>query len=446
MIAVPFWQEWIGKIQEMLSEKVFEEHFTRMEPVNYNGQLLQVALLDEDDPAKLQLLFGGILEMAYREASAGQNLQIQLVLPPAPPAGEDPNNEASSGEGRFVGDPGITLNRDFTFDSFVEGKNSQFAVSAARAVAESPGGSKFNPLLIYGGVGLGKTHLLQAIGNEIQRRAPHRVVRYVATEAFVSEYISAVQNKRIEEMSFYYRNEVDLLLMDDIQFLEGKPETQNEFFHIFNALHQAGRQIVLTSDNPPSEVVGIQDRLISRFQWGLNVDIQPPDVETREAILRKKAQKMRLELPDDVIRAISTHVEGNVRQLEGVVRSLLLRSTVARSEITLDMVGEVLNTVPRNQPRRVSVDEVLQAISEHFEVDVDRVLESGRGTKEVALARQTAMYLLRRLTALSHKSIGKRFGNRDHSTVVHAIKTVEKLIREDQVFKSGVQMLQGRLT
>jgi chromosomal replication initiator protein len=341
----------------------------------------------------------------------------------------------------FSADPGITLNADLDFHSFVEGKNSLFAVSAAKAVAENPGGSRFNPLLIYGGVGLGKTHLLQASGTYIQDHFPEKTVRYVTAENFVSEYVSSVRDKRVEELSLFYRNEVDLLLLDDVQFLKDKPETQNEFFHIFNVLHQSGRQIVLTSDTPPAEVAGLQERLISRFQWGLCVDIQPPDLETREAILRRKAQRMNLELSDEVVRAISTHVEANVRAIEGVIRSLLLRATVHKTDITLDTVAEVLQTLPAQAQRRVTVDDVLQAVADHFEVEADRVLESGRGTKEVALARQTAMFLLRQLTTLSHKSVGARFGNRDHSTVVYAIKTIEKQMGADPFFRRDIEML-----
>ena len=247
------------------------------------------------------------------------------------------------------------------------------------------------------------------------------------------------------DMDRFYRKEVDLLLMDDVQFLQNKVETQNLLFNVFNELYHSNRQIVLSCDRPIAEVPGIHERLVSRFQWGLSVDIQPPDVETREAILRKKLRDHNFDCSDEVIRAIASQVGPNVRGLESVIRALLFHCTVYKRPVDLDMVGEVLRNTPTTSNRRITVEEVLNLVCEYFDVEKSRILEDGRGTKEVSTARQVTMYLLRKLAELSHKSIGQQLGNRDHSTVVYAVKTIEKQIAEDLTFRRSIDGLFTRL-
>ncbi len=250
------------------------------------------------------------------------------------------------------GRPAIDLNPNYTFEEFVVGSNSQFAYSAALAVAKDPGGTKFNPLLIYGGVGLGKTHLLQAIGNHVIAENSRKKVRYVTSEAFYREFVESIQHNRINELSTYYRNEVDVLLMDDVQFMSGKDRTQEEFFHIFNSLHQSRKQIVLTSDAPPGELKGLEDRLVSRFQWGLFVDIPQPDRETREAILRRKAIALTLDISDDIIAFLAEAIDSNIRILEGAIRQLLLQASIKHSDITMELAKEIVNRTGVNRPAK----------------------------------------------------------------------------------------------
>ncbi len=436
MIEIAFWQEFIQNLREKLSPKVFEDFFKNLQPIRLEGSNLRISVPESVDIAILRQSYRGLAEFCYQEVSSQRvEIHFEQVKPKVHTGVEPP----------FTTVPGVTLSRDFTFDSFVIGMNSEFAASAAMAVAHNPGGTQYNPLLIYGGSGLGKTHLLQSIGNFVIDHFPDKTVRYLSSDDFYREYIEALKEKNISEFSSYYRNHVDLLLMDDIQFLSNRMETQSEFFHIFNALHQAGKQIVLTSDSAPSNVKGLEERLISRFQWGLCVDIQPPDIETREAILRKKADLNNLDLADDIITFIAQSVEANVRLLEGVVRKLLLQSSITNKDISIDMCREIVSTSVKSVRPKVNAEEVVAVISEYFNVDVDKILGGGRGTKEVAQARQVSMYLLKEFSNLSLKSIGKRFGDRDHSTVVHALKTVQKLINEDSNFKVVIDGLKSKL-
>lgn len=321
------------------------------------------------------------------------------------------------------------LNPRYVFDTFVVGNSNQFAQAASLAVAEAPGKTKFNPLVIYGGVGLGKTHLIQAIGNYIRKDDPSKRLVYVSSEKFTIEFINSIQNNKTTEFSNYYRN-VDILLVDDIHFFMGKERTQEEFFHTFNTLHQQGKQIVLTSDRPPKELEGLEERLISRFQWGLVADIQPPDLETRIAILQKKAEDDGLVIPNDVIIFIATHITSNIRELEGCLIRLLAFSSLTSTDISIDLAREVLKDTIRIEKKKISIESIQKAVSEHFRIP-DGMLQAKTRKKEVVLPRQVAMYLSKRLTNNSLKTIGLHFGGRDHSTVIHACQTIEDRVKEN---------------
>ena len=322
------------------------------------------------------------------------------------------------------------LNKRFTLDSFVVGSNNQFAKSAALAVSEAPGKTKFNPLLIYGGVGLGKTHLLQSIGNYVLSSSSKYVVTYITSEEFYLHFIDAIKNNNTKEFTAKFRSS-DLLLMDDVQFFAGKESTQEEFFYIFNTLYQNGKQIVLTSDLPPSSLKGLQDRLISRFQWGLSVDIQPPGLETRVAILKKKAEEDNLNIPLDILYYIAENVSSNIRELEGVVIRLLAFASITRTDITIDLVKNVLKESIKPDQVRVSIDKIIEKVAQHYKVPVNNIREKNR-RKEVAHCRQVAMYISKMVTNNSLKTIGLNFGGRDHSTVIHAIQQIELLKNKDQ--------------
>ncbi len=418
-------------LRETLSADVFSRQIDPLRPLELSavGLVLEVpATISVETLAKS---FQGLIEHAV-ERAAGRSLEVKLV-----------QERASETSERRRPPPSIQmidLSPRYTFEAFVVGGNSQFAHSAARAVADAPGKTLFNPLLIYGGSGLGKTHLLQAIGHRIRAQSPGIRVRFIPTEFFKNEYITAVQRNQINEFSRWYREEVDVLLMDDIQSLVAREALQEEFFHLFNAFHQSNRQIVMTSDCPPGELRGLEDRLISRFQWGLSVDIQPPDRDTREAILRNKAIEENLDLSDDIIAYIAEAVTTNIREMEGIIRRLIVEAM--GGEINIELAQRVVSALTqRPASKRIRVSDVLTTISEFYQVDVESLLKEGRGTKDVAKARQIAMYLAKQLTDLSLKAIGTHFGNRDHSTVIHALRITEKAMTEAPAFRQEIEQL-----
>ena len=329
------------------------------------------------------------------------------------------------------------LNKRFTLKTFVEGSNNKFARSAATAVAELAAGiakstktKHFNPLLIYGGVGLGKTHLLQSIGNYVIENNQQSVVTYITSEEFYLNFIDAIKNNSTQKFTARFRAS-DVLLMDDIQFFAGKESTQEEFFHIFNTLHQNRKQIVLTSDLPPASLKGLQDRLVSRFQWGLSVDIQPPDLETRVAILKKKfADENDLSLAPEILNYIAENISSNIRELEGVVIRLLAFASIVRRDITLDLVKDLLKDAAKTEKTKISIDDIIEKVATFYKVPVNNIREKNR-RKEVAFCRQVAMYVSKTITNNSLKTIGLNFGGRDHSTVIHAIQQIEELIKKD---------------
>lgn len=331
------------------------------------------------------------------------------------------------------------LNKRFTLNSFVVGANNQFARSAALAVAESPGKTKFNPLLIYGGVGLGKTHLLQSIGNYILSFSSKFIVTYITSEEFYLNFIDAIKNNNTKNFTARFRSS-DLLLMDDIQFFSGKESTQEEFFYIFNTLYQNGKQIVLTSDLPPSSLKGLQDRLISRFQWGLCVDIQPPDLETRVAILKKKAEEDNLNIPQDILYYIAENVSSNIRELEGVVIRILAFASITKTDITLELVKNILKDSIKLEKVKISIDKIIEKVAEYYKVPENNIREKNR-RKEVAHSRQVAMYISKMITNHSLKTIGLNFGGRDHSTVIHAVQQIEILKNSDKSLSSDIDYI-----
>jgi chromosomal replication initiator protein len=335
------------------------------------------------------------------------------------------------------------LNPRYTFDNFIKGDSNQLARAAALAVANNPGGTSFNPLLLYGGVGLGKTHLMQAIGNHVIGQGKARRVLYISSEKFTIEFVDAIQGDKMSEFSSFYRG-LDLLVVDDIQFFAGKEKTQDNFFHTFNALHQSGKQIVLSCDRPPKELKGLDDRLMSRFQWGLIADIQPPDLETRIAILRKKSADDGIELPDEVIEFLASNVTSNIRELEGCLITLLARASLENKEIDLDLAKDVVRKVIGEVRTHLTIEEIQHKVSEHLNVPED-LLRAKTRKQEIVSARQIAMYLSKELTNSSLKTIGLHFGGRDHSTVIHAYQTVEDLAKADPKFQALVRHLRSKI-
>jgi chromosomal replication initiator protein len=339
--------------------------------------------------------------------------------------------------------PSGMLNPRYTFENLVVGNFNQFPYAAAMAVAEAPGHTKYNPLYIYGGVGLGKTHLLQGIGHFIISNDPSKRVIYATSEKFTSDFINSISSNTTTNFINIYRN-VDALLIDDSQFFAGKESTQEQFFHTFNALYNVGKQIILTSDRPPKDIKGLEERLLSRFSWGLVTDIQPPDLETRMAILQRKIESESIIISEDVISFIANSVTSNIRELEGSLIRLLAYSSVNNEEITLEMARRVLSDTIRTRKRSISIDQIKKSVAEAFEVSVD-LLAAKKKTQNVALARQVAMYEARKLTRYSLKAIGEAFGGRDHSTVIHACNLVQKHISRDADFRQKVDQIARNL-
>ena len=335
------------------------------------------------------------------------------------------------------------LNPRYTFDNFIKGDSNQLARAAGMAVANNPGGTSFNPLVIYGGTGLGKTHLMHALANHAVSSGKARRVLYVSSEKFTVDFVEAIQTDKVNEFSHFYRS-MDLLVVDDIQFFAGKEKTQDNFFHTFNTLYQLGKQIVLSSDVPPKELKGLDERLISRFQCGLTADIQAPDLETRIAILQKKSEENRLELPQDVLEFIAANVTSNIRELEGCLISLLARASLENREINTDLAKDVLRVVVSEVRSPITIEQIQRTVCDFFDVPED-LLRAKTRKQEIVIARQVAMYLAKDLTNSSLKTIGLHFGGRDHSTVIHAYQAVEDRIKTDATFKQNADQLKRKL-
>lgn len=333
-----------------------------------------------------------------------------------------------------------TLNSKYTFDTFVVGNNNRFAHAAALAVAESPATS-YNPLFLYGGVGLGKTHLMHAIGNEILRKNKAAKVLYVTSEKFTNQLINSIKDSKNEQFRNKYRN-VDVLLIDDIQFIAGKERVQEEFFHTFNSLHESGKQVIISSDRPPKEINLLEDRLKSRFEWGLIADISNPDYETRLAILRKKAQTENIIVDDDILSVIATKVESNIRELEGVLNKLIAHSSLAHSPITMEMTERAINDIISKKDKVISSDYIQEVVSKYFNIN-KKDLKSSKRSNDISYPRQIAMYLCREIANLSFPRIGDDFGKRDHTTVMHACNKIEKELKENTNTKLIVESVKN---
>ncbi len=331
------------------------------------------------------------------------------------------------------------LNPRYLFDNFIKGDCNQLARAAAMAVANNPGGTSFNPLVFYGGTGLGKTHLMHALGNHASINGKAKRIAYISSEKFTVDFIESVQGDKVAEFSSFYRS-MDLLIVDDIQFFEGKEKTQDNFFHTFNTLYQLGKQIVLSSDVPPKELHGLDERLISRFQCGLTADLQPPDLETRIAILQKKSEENTLELPPNIIDFIAANVTKNIRELEGCLISLLARASLENREIDIDLAKDVLRVVVNDIRTPLTIEQIQKTVCEYFDIPVD-LLRAKTRKQEVVMARQIAMYIAKDMTSSSLKTIGMHFGGRDHSTVIHACQAVEEFLKTNNIHKQHMDQI-----
>ncbi len=336
------------------------------------------------------------------------------------------------------------LNPNYSFDSFIEGDCNRLARSAGYAVAKNPGGTAFNPLLVYGGVGLGKTHLVHSIGIEIKNQHPNKTVLYVSSEKFTHQFIDAVRNNNQNDFIHFYQM-IDVLIIDDVQFFSGKEKTQDVFFHIFNHLHQTGKQLILTSDKAPVEMQGMEQRLLSRFKWGLSADLQSPSLETRIAILENKMYNEGLELPKEVVEYLAYSITTNIRELEGALISLLAQSSLNKKAITLELAKQMIDKFVKNTAREVSIDYIQKVVCDYFDLPIE-LLKSKTRKREVVQARQIAMFFAKRMTKSSLANIGMHCGGKDHATVLHACKTVNNLVETDKRFRTYVDELEKKIS
>ena len=336
------------------------------------------------------------------------------------------------------------LNESYTFDAYIEGECNRLARSAGFAVSQNPGGTSFNPLFIYGSGGLGKTHLANAIGIEVKNNHPEKTVLYVSADKFQTQFVDSIMDNKKNDFVHFYQS-IDVLIIDDVQFLCGKEKTQDVFFHIFNHLHQNKKQVILTSDKAPVDIIGMEQRLLSRFKWGLSADLQSPDLETRLAILRKKIKQDGINIPYAVLEYIAYSITTNVRELEGALISLLAQSSLNRKEITIDLAKNMLDKFVKNTVREVSIDFIQKVVCDYFDIPIE-TMKSKTRKREIVQCRQLAMYFSKQMTKSSLAMIGKHCGNKDHATVLHACKTVNNLADTDKQFKGYISDIEKKLT
>jgi chromosomal replication initiator protein len=461
--ASAVWNECLRVIEEHVNEQSFSTWFRPINPIKLEGSSLTIQVPSQFFYEWLEDNYVQVLKLAIKN-TLGQNGRLEYAVvvdkgnsnnqpyvvsfPQGNASAKKPANQAevkTPFEMQSLNADMLTqsnLNPNYSFNTYIEGDCNRLARSAGFAVATKPGITSFNPLMVYGGVGLGKTHLVQAIGNEIKNGPEDKFVLYVSSEKFVNQFMDSIKDGNVKSFTNFYM-QVDVLIIDDIQFLAGKDRTQEMFFHIFNHLHQNKKQIIMTSDCPPRDLKGLEERLLSRFKWGLTADLQMPDFETRVAIIRRKMQSEGILIPDDVVEYLAYSVDTNVRELEGILISLIAHASLNRVEISLELAKTVIKNFIKDIETEVGIDFIQKAVSEYFGIQLEDLKAKTR-KKEIVIARQVAMYFSKEFTNHSLKSIGYHFGGRDHSTVIHAVQTVNDMIETDSSFKHSVGELKKK--
>ncbi|WP_409303560.1 chromosomal replication initiator protein DnaA [Peribacillus sp. SCS-155] len=440
------WNQTLAQMEKKISKPSYETWLKSTKAHMLQRDTLTVTAPNEFARDWLEERYSHLISGVLFELT-GEELEVKFIIPPnqdeddfdlPPPAKK--RKKPVDDQNDF---PQHMLNTKNTFDTFVIGSGNRFAHAASLAVAEAPA-KAYNPLFIYGGVGLGKTHLMHAIGHYVLEHNPSAKVVYLSSEKFTNEFINSIRDNNAENFRNKYRS-VDVLLIDDIQFLAGKEQTQEEFFHTFNTLHEESKQIVISSDRPPKEIPTLEDRLRSRFEWGLITDITPPDLETRIAILRKKAKAEGLDIPNEVMLYIANQIDSNIRELEGALIRVVAYSSLINKDINADLAAEALkDIIPSSKPKIVTILDIQQAVGEHYSVKLED-FKAKKRTKSVAFPRQIAMYLSRELTDFSLPKIGDEFGGRDHTTVIHAHEKISKLLQSDAQLQRQVKEIQDQL-
>ena len=428
------WKQVLTRLEQVVDRPEYVSWFSPTRFLSQRGDIIEVSVPSQRFVDEIRDRFGNQIRTALTDISPDK-VQIQFVVqgngeaenvsfaPAAPPRDELPP---------------ATFNPRYRFSTFVVGNSNQLAYAASLSIAENPSGS-FNPLFIYGGAGLGKTHLIQAIGQQIKNQSPNMKVVYMSADSFVTELITSIRYDKMQSFRDRYRS-VDALLLDDIQFLAGKERTQEEFFHTFNALYEAQKQIVFTSDAPPKEIPTLEERLRSRFEWGLIADIQPPDLETKVAILRKKAEEKKLDVPHDVALFIAERVRSNIRELEGHLNRVAAFASLTGHRINIDLAKEALKDLLSKENKPITPTEILRVVSAHYGLKVTDI-KSKNNSKTIAFPRQVAMYMCKELTDLSYPEIGKLFNNKHHSTVMYSVERVEEMMQDDTGLARTIEML-----
>lgn len=457
--AKEIWKEFLAIIKENLNALSFKTWFEPIIPVDYDHYTLTIKIPNDYTWDFIEVHYNTLIKKALLKTIGEKAKLVYFYEENKNPIGYTDNSNNGVNQIYNVNINQINktkvspviqkeesfetyLNEKFTFENFVKGDSNKLAYAGAHAVAESPGKTTFNPLFIYGGVGLGKTHLIQAIGNYVVQKKKVKRVLYTTAEKFTTEFVDSIRRGSTNEFTSFYKK-IDLLIIDDIQFLAGKESTTDTFFHIFNSLHHLGKQIILTCDKPPKELSGLDERLISRFQWGLSVDIQPPDLETRIAILIKKCEAFNLEIDSTIIEYIAANITTNIRELEGTLVKLLAKVSLEGREINLDLAREVVKSIATEKRTTLTIEEIQRIVAEFFHLDINSLRAKSR-KKEFVGARQIAMYFCKKYTNSSFKTIGLNFGGRDHSTVIHAIQSVEEAMKDDS-FLSTIQAIQRKI-
>ena len=449
LTAEGLWGEVARRLREALNETTYRTWFADVRGLEVSDDTFTVSVPNDFTREWIEWHFLGLMKAGVRDAT-GRELRVALAVSeaedlPGPSAAEPADgSSAPAGGGEVVDHPRAGLNPKYTFDLFVIGSSNRFAHAAALAVAEAPA-QAYNPLFIYGSTGLGKTHLMQAIAQYVGEHASHLSVRYTTSETFMNDFINSLRDKRIEGFKQRYRT-YDLLLIDDIQFFEHKERIQEEFFHTFNSLYEAGSQIVISSDRPPREISTLEERLRSRFEWGLITDIQPPDLETRIAILRKKAMTDGIQVDDpQVLTFVAGRISTNIRELEGALTRVVAFSSLTGRPMTVELCEDVLKDVfPQGEAAIISIARIQELVSDRFQLSLEELC-GDRRSQHIVYPRQVAMYLSRELTDSSLPKIGKEFGGRDHTTVIHATSKIARLIKEDRSVYNLVQELTARV-
>ncbi|GAA0502158.1 chromosomal replication initiator protein DnaA [Salinibacillus aidingensis] len=439
------WKKTLETIEGKISKPSFDTWLKSTEAKSIEKDTIVIAAPNEFARDWLENSYSTLISNTLHEVT-GSKLNPKFVIPEKEKAEEDtkkpvkpaPNISGSSNQSTKT-----MLNSKYTFDTFVIGSGNRFAHAASLAVAEAPA-KAYNPLFIYGGVGLGKTHLMHAIGHYVIEHNPQAKVLYLSSEKFTNEFINSIRDNKAVDFRNKYRN-VDVLLIDDIQFLAGKESTQEEFFHTFNSLHEDNKQIVISSDRPPKEIPTLEDRLRSRFEWGLITDITPPDLETRIAILRKKAKAEGLDIPNEVMLYIANQIDTNIRELEGALIRVVAYSSLINQDIDASIAADALkDIIPSSKPKKITIQTIQETVGEHYNVKLEDFAAKKR-TKSIAFPRQIAMYLAREMTDYSLPKIGEEFGGRDHTTVIHAHEKVAKMIADDQQLHKDIDELKEKM-